>query len=113
MFRPAHRHRDYVAFLVHRISGVLLTLFLPFHFWALSRAIDGPDALQGFIRWTASPYVRFAETGLVILLAAHLAGGVRLLAIEFLPWRPWQKNAVALSAAVSLIAGLLFLLNVM
>ncbi|MHB1587075.1 MAG: succinate dehydrogenase, cytochrome b556 subunit [Acidiferrobacteraceae bacterium] len=113
MINPAHNHRNYHAFLAHRISGVLLTLFLPFHFWALSRAINGPQALQGFIQWTDNPYVHAAETGLVVLLAVHLTGGLRLLALEFLPWRPWQKNAVALSGAISLIVGLLFLLNVM
>jgi len=109
----ARRSRpNYAAFLVHRISGLLLALFLPAHFWALSRAIQGAGALDGFLRWTDSPVVKLAETGLVVLLAAHFTGGLRLLVIEFLPWHPWQKTAVAVSAGVSLACGLLFLLNV-
>jgi fumarate reductase subunit D len=47
---------------------------------------------------------------LVVLLAAHLAGGLRLLALEFLPWRNWQKTLAALAAGFALVAGLAFAL---
>jgi len=105
-------HANYAAFLVHRVSGALLALFLPAHFFALGQAIQGEAALDGFLRWSERPLVKLAETALVILLAAHLAGGVRVLAIEFLAWRDWQKTMVALAAGFSIVVGLLFLLNV-
>ncbi|MBI3453105.1 MAG: succinate dehydrogenase [Rhodospirillales bacterium] len=104
-------HANYLAFLVHRLSGLALALFLPLHFWALGRAIEGEAALDGFLRWADRPLVKFAEAGLVVLLAIHLAGGLRVLAIEFLPWRNWQKTAVAASAGFALAVGVLFLLN--
>jgi fumarate reductase subunit D len=108
----ARNHPAYWAFLVHRISGLLLTLFLPAHFWALSRAIEGEARLAAFLRWTESPWVRLAETGLVILLAAHLAGGLRIMALELLACREGQKTAIAVSAGASLAVGLVFLLQV-
>lgn len=107
----ARSHPAWIAFAVHRISGLLLALFLPLHFWALSHAITGAAALDGFLRWTANPLVKFAETLLVILLAAHLAGGLRVLALEFLGWRSAQKTLVAASAGIAFAVGLLFLLN--
>jgi len=107
----ARNHPAYWAFIVHRFSGVLLALFLPLHFWALGQALHGAAALDGFLRWTEQPLVKFAETGLVLLLAAHMAGGLRLLALEFLEWREWQKTLLATAAGVSLVAGLAFLLN--
>lgn len=107
----ARSHPAWIAFAVHRISGLLLALFLPLHFWALSQAIRGEAALDGFLRWTANPLVKFAETLLVILLAAHLAGGLRVLVLEFLGWRSSQKTMVAASAGIALAVGLLFLLN--
>jgi fumarate reductase subunit D len=109
---PARNHPNYWAFLLHRVSGLLLAFFLPLHFWALGTAIEGAARLDGFLRWTSAPLVKLAEIGLVVLLAAHLTGGLRLLAIEFLAWRRWQKTAVALSAGASLAMGLVFLLNV-
>ncbi len=107
----SRNHPAYWAFIVHRASGVLLALFLPLHFWALGQALQGAAALDGFLRWTEQPLVKFAETGLVLLLAAHMAGGLRLLALEFLEWREWQKTLLAAAAGVSLVAGLAFLLN--
>jgi fumarate reductase subunit D len=104
-------HATYLAFLVHRISGLLLALFLPLHFWALSHAIEGEAALEGFLRWADNPVLKATETVLVVLLAAHLAGGLRVLALEFLGWRSGQKTMAAASAGIALAAGLLFLLN--
>lgn len=103
-------HPAYWAFLVHRISGLALALFLPAHFWALGTALEGEEAMGGFLRWTDQPLVVAAEWILVTLLAAHLAGGLRLLAIEFLPWREWQKSLAAIAAFVAVAAGLVFAL---
>jgi fumarate reductase subunit D len=97
--------------MVHRISGVALALFLPLHFWALALAIEGEARLDGFLRWTDQPMVKLAETGLVVLLAAHLAGGLRIMALELLAWTEGQKTAIALSAGASVAIGLVFLLN--
>jgi fumarate reductase subunit D len=108
----ARSHPAYWAFITHRVSGVLLAVFLPFHFWALGQALQGAAALDGFLHWSQQPLVKLGEIGLVLLLAAHMAGGVRLLMLEFLPWRDWQKSLLAVAAGVSLVAGLAFALNV-
>jgi fumarate reductase subunit D len=92
--------------LVHRLSGIALAFFLPVHFWALGKGLE----LQSFLAWTEQPLVRFAEWGLVVLLALHLGAGLRVLAIEFLDWHEWQKSLAALAAAVTLGVGLAFAL---
>ena len=101
-------HPAYWAFLVHRVSGIALALFLPAHFLALGTAIQGEAALDGFVRWTEQPLVIAGEWALVMLLAAHLAGGLRILALEFLPWREWQKSLAAVAAFFAIFAGLAF-----
>ena len=103
-------HTGYWAFLVHRISGILLTLFLPAHFFALGSALEGEAAFDSFLAWTERPLVKFAEWGIVLLLAAHLGGGLRVLALEFLPWRDWQKNLAAAAAAAAIAVSLAFAL---
>jgi fumarate reductase subunit D len=90
------------VFVVHRVSGIALALFLPVHFWALGQGLQ----MDGFLRWTEQPLVKFAEWGLVVLLAAHLGGGLRVLALEFLPWRDWQKSLLAVAAGLTIVAGL-------
>lgn len=108
----ARSHPAYWAFIVHRVSGLLLSLFLPLHFWALGQALQGEAGLESFLRWTDRPLLKFAETAVVVLLAAHMAGGVRLLMLEFMAWRDWQKSLLAVAAGVSIVTGLAFLLNV-
>jgi fumarate reductase subunit D len=104
-------HPAYWAFVAHRVSGLGLALFLPLHFLTLGLAIEGEAALDGFLRWAEQPLVRLAETILVILLAVHLAGGIRLLALELLAWSDRQKTWIAASFGFALGAGLLFLLS--
>ena len=41
-----------------------------------------------------------------MLLGAHLAGGLRLLALELLPWRDWQKSLLAAAAGLTIVVGL-------
>jgi fumarate reductase subunit D len=113
MLRPRDRGRSsWWAYIVHRVSGVALALFLPFHFWALGQALAGPAALDEFLRWTDRPLFKVAEWGLVVLLAAHLTGGLRVLALEFLPWRGWQKSFAALAAGATLLVAVAFVLDV-
>jgi fumarate reductase subunit D len=108
--KAARNHPAYWAFLVHRLSGLALALFLPAHFYFLGTALQGSARLQSNLDWTEQPLVLAAEYGLVTLLAAHLAGGLRLLALELLPWRDWQKTLAAWAAGFALLAGLAFAL---
>ena len=108
----ARNHPAWWAFLVHRISGIALALFLPVHFWALAQALDGEAKLDMFLRWSDQPAVKAAEIVLVAVLAAHMTGGVRLLMLEFLAWRNWQKSLLAAAAGTTFLLAVAFLLNV-
>ena len=106
----ARRRPAYAAFLVHRLSGLALALFLPIHFWVLGQALRAEAELEGFLRWTDRPLVKAAEWTLVLLLAAHAGGGLRLLALEFLRWRDWQRSLLAIATAFTVLIGLAFAL---
>jgi fumarate reductase subunit D len=101
----------WLAAMVHRLSGLALACFLPLHFLALGLAIDGEAKLDGFLRWTESPLVRLAETGLVFLLVVHMLGGIRVLLIENLPWRDGQKNLARGAVALACLAAIVFLMR--
>jgi fumarate reductase subunit D len=80
------------------------------HFWALGQAIHGEAALDGFLRFADRPLFKLAEWGLVLLLAAHMTGGVRLLLIEFGPWTGLRKNWIAATAGAAAVFGMAFAL---
>ena len=106
----ARMHPGYWAFAAHRVSGLALALFLPVHFWALGLALQGDAALDGFLRVTDNAAFKLGEWTLVMLLAVHLMGGVRVLLIEFAPWSGPRKNLIAVAMGCGLAVGLAFAL---
>jgi fumarate reductase subunit D len=109
---PGISHKSevpWLAALVHRLSGVALAAFLPFHFLALGLALDSEARFEGFLRWTEQPLVKLAEAGLVFLFVVHLAGGLRILWLENFAWRDEQKELAIIVGAVAAAAALGFL----
>ena len=108
--RRIRGHALWYAHILHRVSGIGLALFLPLHFWVLSLAITDVAALDGFLAFADLPLVKLAEFGLVFLLAVHLFGGLRLMALEWLPWPAPHKTLAAGTLAISaFLSGVFFL----
>lgn len=107
----ARAHPLWLAYILHRLSGLALAFFLPLHFWLLSQALAGPAALDKALALADNPLAKLAEFGLVFLLAVHFFGGLRLLALEFLPWSAPQKTLAAGAVAVSFFVSGTFLLQ--
>jgi fumarate reductase subunit D len=103
----------WIAALVHRLSGLALAAFLPAHFLALGLAINEEAKLEGFLRWTDQPMVKFAESGLVFLLVVHMLGGLRLLLVENFRWRNWQAGLAASVGGVSIVLAGVFFVRVL
>ena len=110
--RPHRNHRAYWAFLGHRLSGLALAAFLPFHFLALGLAVEAA-AFDRFLAWSDLAVVKLAEWGLVVLLAVHLFFGARLLVLEFLPWPRGDARLgwIAPGLVASLVIGGVFLVR--
>jgi fumarate reductase subunit D len=104
-------HPLWLAYILHRVSGLGLALFLPLHFWVLAMAMTDPARLDGFLTLTEAGAVKLAEFGLVFLLAVHMFGGLRLMALEWLPWSPSQKTLAAGAVALSFLIAILFFLK--
>ena len=97
--------------MIHRISGILLACFLPLHFLVLGLAIERSARLDDFLKWTEQTDVKFAEAALVFVLTVHLLGGIRVLLIENLAWRPHQKQIATAAISVAALMALAFLLR--
>ena len=109
--RQSQKHTSYFAFLGHRLSGLGLAIFLPFHFLVLGLALEQGNSLDDFLKWSDQPLVKIAEWGLVGLLAIHLAFGLRLLVLEYLPWAGQRKNLIWMGGGFAATAALVFLVR--
>jgi len=103
---------SYLAFLLHRLSGLALVCFLPFHFLVLGLGLEGEAALNQMLVFTEQPLVKFGEWVLVVLFSLHLLLGLRVLVIE---WAPWPHHGglrsgwVIIAGGLALALGWLFL----
>lgn len=104
-------HPLWLAFILHRLSGLGLAIFLPLHFWVLALALNHAAQLDGFLALTDMVLFKIAEFGLVFLLAVHMFGGLRLMALEWLPWSGQQKTLAAAAVAGSFFVSLSFLVQ--
>ena len=105
----SRRHAGFTAAVVHRISGIALAVFLPLHFLMLSLSLN-EEMFAEAISWTDNAAVKTVEALLVTALAVHFAGGVRLLAIEFLGLARGHAFWIAAVFAAGLGGGLAFAL---
>ncbi len=101
----------WIAAMIHRLSGLALAIFLPFHFLVLSLSIR-EASLENFLRWTDQPWVKFSEGGMMFLLTVHMLGGLRVLVIENMDWRDGQKQLAILGAAIAAVVAFVFLVRV-
>lgn len=112
--KSARNHKAYWAFLGHRLSGIALALFLPAHFYVLGMALDAARFDQ-FLKLSEMPAMKFGEWGLVLLLTLHMFFGLRLLALELLPWSSTRDARIAWIGwgfAASMVIGLVFIAGV-
>lgn len=95
--------------ILHRLSGVLLFVFLPFGVWILSVSLSGETGFQCVLAWGAHPLARLAMLGLVWAFVHHLLAGLRHLALD-IDRGTGLRRARQSSLAVLLASGLITLL---
>ena len=69
------------ARMIQRISGIALTIYIFFHLYYLSSLRDSVrfESLRMFLD---SPFVKFGEAGLLLLVIAHSFNGIRLILLD-------------------------------
>ena len=75
------------SWVAHRISGVLLFLFLFAHVLDTALVRVSPDAYNEVMSAYKNPVVGLAEAGLVAAVIFHALNGLRIIAVDF-----WAKG---------------------
>lgn len=71
------------AWLLHRITGVILVLYLFMHFLALSSSLGGAATFNAWLANLQTPLTHVLEIGLVAVVAFHLLNGLRITIADF------------------------------
>lgn len=100
-------HWGSLAWVVHRVTGVLLTFYIFAHLYVLSHLRD-PEEFTALMGLMKNPLVKILELGLLALVATHALNGIRLMLIDLGVPSRLQKPLLAgavIAGLVILIAG--------
>ncbi len=103
------------AFVGHRVSGVLVFLFLLLHIVDVSLVNLDPQLYDEVHQLYGNVVLRLFEVGLLFALVFHALNGLRIVAVDFFPGAVRRERrllgaVVFLTLAVSIPSGYVILL---
>jgi len=90
------------AWMMHRLTGVGLVVYLVIHIWGLKSLTD-PAAFNALIAKYHAPIYKVGEFGLLVAVVYHALNGLRIVLIDFLGWSPNQKKLFWTLGAVAIV----------
>ncbi|MBM3318514.1 MAG: succinate dehydrogenase, cytochrome b556 subunit [Candidatus Eisenbacteria bacterium] len=76
-------HAGYVAWLLNRITGILITLYLVLHIWVVHHLAHGPREYKQVMDFLGSKVFMFFELGLIGVVLYHMMNGIRIVLADF------------------------------
>lgn len=86
------RHWGSWAYILHRISGVGLIVYLFVHIWALSSLTKGRAAFAEEMKTFTTPPFKFLEWALGALVIFHAFNGIRIAVVDLGNGARYQKK---------------------
>jgi succinate dehydrogenase / fumarate reductase cytochrome b subunit len=75
-------HVGSFAWFLHRITGLLLSLYLVIHIWVVRTVSQGPEGFNKMMAAVQTPIFILFELGLLGAVLYHSLNGIRLLLID-------------------------------
>jgi succinate dehydrogenase / fumarate reductase, cytochrome b subunit len=98
-------HEGQWSWMLHRITGVAVILFLFVHVVDTALIGWGPDAYEKVLKAYANPLVHLLETGLVVAVWYHSINGVRVTILDFFPSLVSKARPIGLLFTLVFIGG--------
>jgi len=96
------------GFLVNRLAGLGLTLYLFMHLIVLGKLSRGADAYDGFVKLAHHPAIIAGEVLVVLAVLLHGFNGIRILLTSFGLEVGRQRFWLIVAAAIAILSGLYF-----
>jgi succinate dehydrogenase / fumarate reductase cytochrome b subunit len=91
------------AWIIHRLSGLLLTFYLTLHLWVVNTLTQGPDTFNRVMNFLSSPLFKYLEVGLWAVILFHAFNGVRIIIVDFFKGSLLQKKLFFLMISLAFI----------
>ena len=74
------------AFILHRVTGLAILLYLLIHVAELGAAMWGPKYSNAILNFFHVPLFRLALLGVIAAVLYHALNGLRLILMDFTSW---------------------------
>lgn len=101
--------------ILHRVSGAVLFLMLPFLLYLFSSSLGSPESFDTYKQVVANPLVKLILLGLLWSYLHHFCAGIRYLfldlnkGVDLVPARRSAWAVLAVSLPLTLILGVILL----
>jgi succinate dehydrogenase / fumarate reductase, cytochrome b subunit len=100
-------HPGQWSWLLHRITGVGIILFLFAHVVDTAVVGWGPQAYNRVVSVYENPFVRVLELGLVAMVLYHSFNGVKIMLIDFFPRLVKHIRTLSLATVAVFVASMI------
>jgi len=105
---PLYRGREgQWSWIFHRVTGVVIILFLFAHVVDTALVGWGPNAYNRVVNVYKNPIVGVMELGLVAAVLFHALNGLRIMAIDFRPKLAARNKALIYGTMAVYVAGMI------
>ncbi len=102
-------HTGMVAWAIHRITGIGLTIFIAIHIWSISHLGSGPESFNATMALYSTPLFKIGEVMLFAVIIFHAMNGLRIIWVDFFGGAKYHKKlfwALMVAAMVLFIMGI-------
>jgi succinate dehydrogenase / fumarate reductase, cytochrome b subunit len=76
-------HLGYVAWLMNRVTGIAIAVYLAIHIWVIHHLTQGPEGFNKVMNFVQQPLFKLGEIGLLGAILYHAMNGLRILCVEW------------------------------
>ena len=88
------------AWVLHRITGLLLLLYLFAHLWVLGSINSSPDAFNARLGMVQTTIFHFLEIGLIFTIFYHMCNGLIITIMDFFDLSRKHKALITVGVVV-------------
>ena len=105
-----YKTTGFISFVLRRVTGVALVIYLFMHIWVIGSAKSGPEAFNARLNFFQLPIFKLLEIGLLAAVVYHGFDGIRLLIVHYMGVTEYRKSlfyaAFAVSALLTIAGGI-------
>ena len=109
-----YKSTGFISFLLRRITGVALVLYLFTHMWVIGSANGGAETFDARLNMVQTPFFKLAEIALLAAVVYHAFDGLRLMIVHYFHVTEYRKSlfyaAFGIAALLTVAGGIPILL---